>query len=54
MKDDSQKIEDLQLENVKLKLLVAVLTEALIDATGNAEFHLPVNKPSVPIQFSDN
>lgn len=54
MKDESQRIEDLQLENVKLKLLVAALTEALIDATGKTEFHLPVNKSPVPIQFSNN
>ena len=54
MKDDSQKIEDLQMENLKLKLLVAALTQALIETTGKTEFQLPVNKPSVPIQYSNN
>ena len=54
VKDDSQKVEDLQLENLKLKILVAALTEALIEATGQTEFRLPVNKSPVPFQFSDN
>ncbi len=54
MKDNSEKIEDLQMENLKLKLLVAALTEALIEATGKTEFRLPVNKSPVPFQFSDN
>jgi hypothetical protein len=54
VKDDSQKVEDLQMENLKLKILVAALTEALIEATGQTEFRLPVNKSPVPFQFSDN
>lgn len=42
------------MENLKLKLLVAALTEALIEATGQTQFKLPVHKHPVPFQFSDN
>ena len=42
------------MENLKLKILVAALTEALIEATGKTEFSLPVNKCSAPFEFSNN
>ena len=42
------------MENLKLKILVAALTEALIEATGKTEFRLPVNKCSAPFEFSNN
>lgn len=54
MKDNTQKIEELQMENLKLKILVAALTEALIEATGKTEFRLPLHKSAAPLQFSDN